>query len=73
MRQKNKYSPEENTANEYDHSHEWRIQGNSQEKDASQSEEDNSDKNTQVSEDQNNAAPAPIFNFKARTYLKGKH
>jgi hypothetical protein len=73
MRQKNNYSPQENTANEYDHSHEWSVQGNSQEKDASQSEKDNSDKTAQVSEDQNNAVPATRFYFKARIYLKGKH
>ena len=70
---KNKYSPQEIDANEYDNSHEWRVQDEAQKKAASQSEEDNSDKPGQAYEDPNNPVPAPRFYFNTRFYLKGKH
>jgi hypothetical protein len=38
-----------------------------------ETEEDNSDKPAQVSEDQNNPASAPRFYFNPRVYLTGNH
>jgi hypothetical protein len=70
---KNKYSPQENTANNYNNYHELRVQDESQTKDATRSEEDNSDKPAQLSEDQNTPLPAPRFYFNARVFVKGKH
>lgn len=70
---KNKNSPNENAATEYESSHEGNVQGDSQKKDAWQSEEDSSDKPVQASGDQNHPGPAPRFYFKARVYVNGKH
>jgi hypothetical protein len=48
---KNTHSPQENTSNDNNHSHEWSVQDEFQKENASQCEEDNSDKFAQASED----------------------